>query len=133
MKKLIAFIGLGLFTFSCTSHLADKLGSASASDIDIEKIKDQCDCIDAIDIIASDFLGVVGNKNKKDFNRLSDRQKESLEKRIEPIMDKRKEVDRFCRKQYGVSSKNYESMAAGANCSGHKDLVSKLNDIEKRF
>ena len=133
MKKLIAFIGVGLCTFSCTSHLADKFGSASASDVDIEKIKDQCDCIDAIDIIASDFLSVVGNIDKKDFDQLSDRKQENLEKRIEPIMDKRKEVDQFCRQHYGVSSNNYESMAAGADCSGHKDLVSKLNEIEKRF
>ena len=133
MKKLITVIGLVLFTFSCNSHLAEKFGSASASDVDIEDIKDQCDCVDAIDIIASDFLGAVGNVDKKDFDQLSDTQLESLKKKIQPIMEKRKEVDQFCRKQYGVSSKNYESKADGADCYGHKGLVSKLNEIEKRF
>ena len=43
MKKLIAFIGAGLLAFACTSHLGDKLSSDSASDVDIEKIKDQFD------------------------------------------------------------------------------------------
>jgi len=133
MKKLIAVISLGLFTFSCTSHLAEKFGSASASDVDIEDIKDQCDCIDAIDIIASDFLSAVGDLEKEDFDQLSDSQQENLEKKVEPIMEKREEVDRFCRNQYGVSSQNYESMANGADCPGHKNLVGKLNEIERRF
>ena len=133
MKKLIAFIGAGLFAFACTSHLGDKLSSDSTSDVDIEKIKDQCDCIDAIDIIASDFLSVVGNRDKKDFDQLSEKQQESLEERIKPIMKKRFEVDQFCRQQYGISSNNYESMAAGTNCSGHKNLIKKLNEIEERF
>jgi len=65
MKKLITVIGLVLFTFSYNSHLAEKFGSASASDMDIEDIKDQCDCVDAIDIIASDFLSAVGNVEKR--------------------------------------------------------------------
>ena len=72
MKKIFLFIFLGLFLNSCNSYLGKKLSKKSADDIKVEKLKDECDCIEALDIIAADFLDVVGNNDKKSIRAMSD-------------------------------------------------------------
>ena len=128
MKKIFLFIFLGLFLNSCNSYLGKKLSKKSADDIKVEKLKDECDCIEALDIIAADFLDVVGNNDKKSIRAMSDEKLEKLEKKVEPIYKKMDEVNEHCRK-FGITYKRFTN---GQECSSYKDLKKNKEQLKQR-
>ncbi|MDC3309126.1 hypothetical protein OAV26_02750 [Crocinitomicaceae bacterium] len=128
MKKIFLFIFLGLFLNSCNSYLGKKLSKKSADDIKVEKLKDECDCIEALDIIAADFLDVVGDNDKKSIRAMSDDKLEKLEKKVEPIYKKRDEVNEHCRK-FGITYKRFTN---GQECSSYKDLAKNTEQLKQR-
>lgn len=91
MKKLFTLILAGLLLNSCNSYLVKKLAKKSSEDIKVEKIKDECDCIEALDIISNDYLDLVGDHDKKSIRELEGaKEYESLQKKAEIIMEKRR-------------------------------------------
>ena len=116
---------------SCNSYLGKKLKKKSAEDIKVEKINDKCDCIEALDIIANDFLDLVGNHDKKSIRELEGtKEYESLEKKSEVIMEKRREVSNYCYEKFGINHRNFDS---GSECKLYDDLNEKVEIIEEKF
>ena len=120
----------GLLLYSCNSYLGKKLRKKSAEDIKVEKIKDACDCIEALDIIAADYLDVVGKNDKESINNMDDKKRQKFDKKAAPIMAKREEVSSFCRKKFGISHANF---TRGSACKLYKDLKEKSEIIEEKF
>ena len=87
-EKLFVLMLAGFFLSSCNSYLGKKLTKKSADDIKVEELKDECDCIEALDIIANDYLDLIGNHDRKSIREMSDKDQEALEKKAEPIMIK---------------------------------------------
>ena len=81
MKKLFTLMLVGLLLNSCNSYLGKKLTKKSSEDIKVEKIKDECDCIEALDIIANDYLDLVGDHDKESLRKWGMKIKRHLKKR----------------------------------------------------
>ena len=81
MKKLFVLILTGLLLHSCNSYLGKKLSKKSAEDIKVEKIKDACDCIEALDIIAADYLDVVGKNDKESIDKMNIKERQKFDKK----------------------------------------------------
>ena len=87
---------VGILLNSCNSYLGKKLTKKSSEDIKVEKIKDECDCIEALDIIANDYLDLVGDHDKKSIRELEGtKEYESLEKKAEIIMEEKTRGERL--------------------------------------
>ncbi|MDG2152976.1 MAG: hypothetical protein P8K10_03480 [Crocinitomicaceae bacterium] len=128
MKKIFPLIFLGLFLNSCNSYLGKKLSKKSAEDIDVEKIEDACDCVEAFEIISANFLDIFGNKTREEMNELSDDKKEMLQKKVDPLFEKRDEVNQHCRK-FGISYKRFTN---GQECSSYKGLSKNSNKLKEQ-
>ena len=74
MKKLFTLMLVGLLLNSCNSYLGKKLTKKSSEDIKVEKIKDECDCIEVLDIIANDYLDLSDHDKKSIKRHLKKRQ-----------------------------------------------------------
>ena len=130
MKKLFVLILTGLLLHSCNSYLGKKLSKKSAEDIKVEKIKDACDCIEALDIIAADYLDVVGKNDKESIDNMNIKERQKFDKKEAPIKAKREEVSSFCRKKFGISHSDF---TRGSACKLYKDLKEKNDMIEEKF
>ena len=131
MKKLFLLVLAGILLNSCNSYLGKKLTKKSSEDIKIEKIKDECDCIDALDIIANDYLDLVGNHDKKSIRELEGtKEYESLQNKAEIIMDKRREVSYYCYERFEISHGNFDN---GSECNLYDKLIEKVEIIEEKF
>ena len=128
MKKIFLLIFLGLFLNSCNSYLGKKLSKKSAEDIDVEQIEDACDCVEAFEIISANFLDIFGNKTREEMNELSDDKKEMLQKKVDPLFEKRDEVNQHCRK-FGISYKRFTN---GQECSSYKGLSKNSNKLKEQ-
>ena len=126
MKKTFLLIFLGLFLNSCNSYLGKKLSKKSAEDIDVEKIEDACDCVEAFETISANFLDVYGNKTREELEELSDDKKEMLQKKVDPLFEKRNEVNQHCRK-FGITYKRFTN---GQACSSYKDLSKNAEQLK---
>mgnify|MGYP007128794895 CR=1 FL=1 len=120
----------GFFLSSCNSYLGKKLTKKSADDIKVEELKDECDCIEALDIIANDYLDLVGNHDKKSIREMSDEDQEALEKKAEPIMNKMGEVNDYCDEKFGIDYRQFDN---GSECKLYDDLMEKVEIIEEKF
>lgn len=129
MKKIFVFVLASFLISSCTSHIGEKLTKKSSEDIKVDKLKDECDCIEALDIIAADYLDIVGNNDRESIREMSDEEIEKLQKKADPIVEKRREVDAHCQ-QYGISHRNFND---GSDCKLYDDLKEKAEEIEDRF
>jgi len=131
MKKLFTLILAVLLLNSCNSYLGKKLAKKSSKDIKVEKIKDECDCIEALDIIANDYLDLVGDHDKKSIRELEGtKEYESLQKKAEIIMEKRREVSDYCYERFEISHGNFDN---GSECKLYNNLVEKVEIIEEKF
>ena len=130
MKRIFVFVLASFLISSCTSHIAEKLTKKSAEDIKVDKLKDECDCIEALDIIAADYLDVVGNNDRESIGEMSDEAIERLQKKVDPIVDKRRDVDEHCRELFRITHTNFDN---GSDCKLYDDLNKKAKEIEDRF
>ncbi len=130
MKRIFVFVLASILISSCTSHIAEKLTKKSAEDIKVDKLKDECDCIEALDIIAVNYLDVVGNNDKESIRAMSDEEVKRLEKKAEPIMEKRREVSGHCQELFGISHRNFDN---GSDCKSYDDLLENVMKIEEKF
>ncbi len=128
MKKIFLFLFLGLFFNSCNSYLGKKLSKKSAEDIDVTKIEDACDCVEAFETISANFLDVYGNKTREELNELSDDKKEKIKKKVDPLFEKRNEVNEHCRK-FGITYKRFTN---GQTCPSYKDLSKNAEKLEEK-
>ena len=128
MKKIFLFLFLGLFLNSCNSYLGKKLSKKSAEDIDVTKIEDACDCVEAFETISANFLDVYGNKTREELNELSDDKKEKIKKKADPLFEKRNEVNEHCRK-FGITYKRFTN---GQTCPSYKDLSKNAEKLEEK-
>ena len=128
MKKIFLFLFLGLFLKSCNSYLGKKLSKKSAEDIDVTKIEDACDCVEAFETISANFLDVYGNKTREELNELSDDKKEKIKKKVDPLFEKRNEVNEHCRK-FGITYKRFTN---GQTCPSYKDLSKNAEKLEEK-
>ena len=69
MIKLFVFLIAGFYLTSCTSHLAEKFSEKSAEDIELDKIKDACDCVDAKIIVEKDIKNSSVNKEDNELEQ----------------------------------------------------------------
>ncbi|MDC1244047.1 hypothetical protein N8Z79_01185 [Crocinitomicaceae bacterium] len=128
MKKIFLFLFLGLFLNSCNSYLGKKLSKKSAEDIDVTKIEDACDCVEAFETISANFLDVYGNKTREELNELNDDKKEKIKKKVDPLFEKRNEVNEHCRK-FGITYKRFTN---GQTCPSYKDLSKNAEKLEEK-
>ena len=128
MKKIFLFLFLGLFLNSCNSYLGKKLSKKSAEDIDVTKIEDACDCVEAFETISANFLDVYGNKTREELNELSDDKKGKIKKKVDPLFEKRNEVNEHCRK-FGITYKRFTN---GQTCPSYKDLSKNAEKLEEK-
>ena len=118
----------GLLLHSCNSYLGKKLRKKSAEDIKVEKIKDACDCVEAFETISANFLDVYGNKTREELNELSDDKMGKIKKKVDPLFEKRNEVNEHCRK-FGITYKRFTN---GQECSSYRDLAKNAEQLKKQ-
>ena len=121
---------VGILLNSCNSYLGKKLSKKSSEDIKVEKIKDECDCIEALDIIANDYLDLVGDHDKESFEKMGDEDKKAFEEKAEPIMKKLGEVNDYCDEKFGIDNRDFDN---GSKCKFYDDLFEKVEIIEEKF
>lgn len=128
MKKIFLLVFLGLFLNSCNSYIGKKLSNKSAEDIDVEKIKDACDCVEAFETISANFLDVYGNRTREELNESSDDKKGKIKKKVDPLFEKRNEVNEHCRK-FGITYKRFTN---GQACPSYKDLSKNAEKLKEQ-
>ena len=62
------------------------------------------------------------------MNELSDDKKEMLQKKVDPLFEKRDEVNQHCRK-FGISYKRFTN---GQECSSYKGLSKNSNKLKEQ-
>ncbi len=130
MKKVILFVCLGFLINSCNSYLGKKLTKKSAEDIKVENLKDPCDCVDAFDVLADNYLDVLGNHDKASIKNMEDgAQKDRLLEKLEALDEIRRAFNAHCL-QFGITQAEY---SAGKDCSSYKDLDEKAKELEERM
>ena len=129
MKNIFLFALIASLFISCNSYLGKKLSRESAEDLNTEKLESICDCIEAYKIISNDMLNVVGSLDRESVKMLSENRKKALQEKLEPIKEKGREVERHCKKNFGLGDRD---LRAGSNCSSYSEAVKAKKKLDEK-
>ena len=92
--------------------------------LDKHKYNEECDiCMENSESIIDAKAGV-----QSDLDLIADDKKEMLQKKVDPLFEKRDEVNQHCRK-FGISYKRFTN---GQECSSYKGLSKNSNKLKEQ-
>tara|TARA_B110000495_G_C22974406_1_gene572184 strand:- start:588 stop:935 length:348 start_codon:yes stop_codon:yes gene_type:complete len=115
MKKLLFTLSIIIFLFSCSESVKD---SESSKDIDVDKIENPCDLVDAFGIIADEMLEL----EKYDIND-QENIPDSVKKEMRDLMKKNHEL----REKAGELNFKESDIK---NCRNFEEVDKKMNNIK---
>jgi hypothetical protein len=90
MRKIVVGIGVSVLFASC--------GGGTSEAVNIEDVKDACDCSRAFIEVANDILDDIGDRTEGQM-----RKDEKLIKKMEPKFEKLDQLENKCKKELNVT------------------------------
>jgi hypothetical protein len=108
-KHFLLFVVILSVSLSCTSKLPRK-----AADIDVSKLEEVCEFVDAIELCVDEILEIVKDRNYQDLN-------DDEIKNIEVLYAKLEEID-------AVAQTKYQENEA-QQCPNYERIIKKVESL----